>query len=346
MGTKSIPSGEIEGIRILSIHKSKGLEFHTVLIPFCDWKLENEQHSYIWCSPRQAPYNELDLLPINYVKDMNESIYHDDYVKEKLQLWVDNLNLLYVAFTRPICNLVVWCKEPSKTGFSNVSDLLAKAIAQTSCEASDNNYLFGEVCPSESKEEKEITNRLLIKPEGVPVKLESQETHIEFKQSNRSADFIKGKESDQNKYIRQGLLYHNLFSCLRTPKDIDPAIGRLRMEGIIGSSEEEEQIRKFTLWALNMPQAKDWFSGDWELYNECDILHWENNAVKTLRPDRVMIKDRKVVIVDFKFGNPNHDYNDKMTMYIDKLTQMGYPDVKGYLWYVFKNEIEEIKVNR
>ena len=346
LGTKSIPSGEIEGIRILSIHKSKGLEFHTVLIPFCDWKLENEQHSYIWCSPRQAPYNELDLLPINYVKDMNESIYHDDYVKEKLQLWVDNLNLLYVAFTRPKCNLVVWCKEPSKTGFSNVSDLLAKAIAQTSCEASDNNYLFGEVCPSESKEEKEITNRLLIKPEGVPVKLESQETHIEFKHSNRSADFIKGKESDQSKYIRQGLLYHNLFSCLRTPKDIDPAIGRLRMEGIIGSSEEEEQIRKFTLWALNMPQAKDWFSGDWELYNECDILHWENNAVKTLRPDRVMIKDGKVVIVDFKFGNPNHDYNDKMTMYIDKLTQMGYPDVKGYLWYVFKNEIEEIKVNR
>ena len=104
---KTIPSGEIEGIRILSIHKSKGLEFHTVLLPFCDWKLENEKASYIWCSPQEVPFNELQLLPISYGTNMNESIYQPDYLKEKLQLWVDSLNLLYVAFTRPKCNLVV-----------------------------------------------------------------------------------------------------------------------------------------------------------------------------------------------------------------------------------------------
>ena len=82
---KTIPSGEIEGIRILSIHKSKGLEFHTVFHPFCDWKLENERMSYIWCSPQEAPFNELQLLPINYGSSMNESIYQEDYRKEKLQ---------------------------------------------------------------------------------------------------------------------------------------------------------------------------------------------------------------------------------------------------------------------
>ena len=94
---KSIPSGVIDGIRILSIHKSKGLEFPTILIPFCDWKLENERASYIWCSPQESPFDTLNLLPINYGKAMNESIYHHDYIKEKIQLWVDNLNLLYVV---------------------------------------------------------------------------------------------------------------------------------------------------------------------------------------------------------------------------------------------------------
>ena len=86
---KTIPSGEIEGIRILSIHKSKGLEFHTVFLPFCDWKLENERMSYVWCSPQEAPFNELQLLPINYGTSMNESIYHTDEVLCSLVIGVN-----------------------------------------------------------------------------------------------------------------------------------------------------------------------------------------------------------------------------------------------------------------
>ena len=337
---KSIPSGEIEGIRILSIHKSKGLEFHTVLLPFCDWKLENERTSYIWCSPQEAPFNELDLLPINYGTSMNESIYHTDYLKEKLQLWVDNLNLLYVAFTRPKCNLVVWCKE----GLSNsVSELLSVAVLQTSCQSSEGIYTLGEVCPSEEKSEKIASNRLLVKPEGIPVKLESQETHIEFKQSNRSADFIQGETSDTDKYIRQGQLLHTLFSCIRTHEDIDSAVDKLRMEGIIGSNEQEAQIRKLTQWALNHPMVKEWFSGTWELYNECAILYRENGTLQTRRPDRVMMKEGKVVVVDFKFGNPRREYTYQVKEYMDLLAHMGYTHIQGYLWYVFNNEIEEIK---
>ena len=337
---KSIPSGEIEGIRILSIHKSKGLEFHTVLLPFCDWKLENERTSYIWCSPQKAPFNELDLLPINYGATMNESIYHDDYLKEKLQLWVDNLNLLYVAFTRPKCNLVVWCKD----GLTNsVSELLRKALEKASYPESEEIYRWGEVCPSESKKEKEITNRLLVKPVGLSVKLESQETNIEFKQSNRSADFINGEETDTDKYIRQGQLLHGLFSCIRTQEDMDQAINKLRMEGIIGSQEQETQIRKLTQWALNHPMVKEWFSGTWELYNECAILYRENGTLQTRRPDRVMMKNGKVVVVDFKFGKPRREYTYQVKEYMDLLLQMGYSNVKGYLWYVYNNEIEEIK---
>ena len=86
---KTIPSGEIEGIRILSIHKSKGLEYHTVLIPFCDWKMENETNSHlIWCSVAGTgkntdlpPFNELDIVPVNYSGAMAESVYRDSYLE-------------------------------------------------------------------------------------------------------------------------------------------------------------------------------------------------------------------------------------------------------------------------
>lgn len=118
---KTIPSGEIEGIRILSIHKSKGLEYHTVLLPFCDWKMENETNSHlIWCSVAgtgkntdRPPFNELDIVPVNYSGAMAESVYRDSYLEERLQLWVDNLNLLYVAFTRA-CKTLLYGEKPSK----------------------------------------------------------------------------------------------------------------------------------------------------------------------------------------------------------------------------------------
>ena len=342
---KTIPSGNIEGIRILSIHKSKGLEFHTVFLPFCDWKLENERTSYIWCTPPEAPFDELQLLPINYGTNMNESIYQNDYRKEKLQLWVDNLNLLYVAFTRPQCNLVVWCKEK---GSNTVSELLSSALVGTSCqtiESLDNCiYQLGEVCPSKTSSSKKVsTNKLVQTPESIPVKLESLDTPIEFKQSNRSADFIDGEDDMSGKYIRQGQVMHSLFSMIRTPNDVPGAIARLRMEGIIESDKHEQQTLKLVNWALKHPQVKEWFSGKWSLYNECAILYRENEELQTRRPDRVMMKDGEVIVVDFKFGKPYPEYNIQVKEYMDLLHGMGYEQVSGYLWYVFYNQLEKIE---
>ena len=342
---KTIPSGNIEGIRILSIHKSKGLEFHTVFLPFCDWKLENERTSYIWCTPPEAPFDELQLLPINYGTNMNESIYQNDYRKEKLQLWVDNLNLLYVAFTRPQCNLVVWCKEK---GSNTVSELLSSALVGTSCqtiESLDNCiYQLGEVCPSKTSSSKKVsTNKLVQTPESIPVKLESLDTPIEFKQSNRSADFIDGEDDMSGKYIRQGQVMHSLFSMIRTPNDVPGAIARLRMEGIIESDKHEQQTLKLVNWALKHPQVKEWFSGEWNLYNECAILYRENGELQTRRPDRVMMKDGEVIVVDFKFGKPYPEYNIQVKEYMDLLHGMGYEQVSGYLWYVFYNQLEKIE---
>lgn len=351
---QTIPSGEIEGIRILSIHKSKGLEFHTIFLPFCDWKLENERLSYIWCSPQEAPFNELQLLPINYGTSMNESIYHDDYVKEKLQLWVDNLNLLYVAFTRPKNNLVVWSKDAQT---NTVSQLLSEAIVETSCrrlseekvegqenQPTDHVYQLGEVSPSTSNHNKlTSTNKLLTIAEGLPIHMESLETTVEFKQSNRSADFIKGEKEQNDKYLHQGQLLHTLFSCIRTSEDITGALNRLRIEGIIESNEQEQQIRKLTEWALGHPMVKEWFSGNWTLYNECAILYKEKGELQTKRPDRVMIKDNQVVVVDFKFGKPQTVYRQQVKEYMNLLQAMGYTQIRGYLWYVYNNELEEIK---
>ena len=145
------------------------------------------------------------------------------------------------------------------------------------------------------------------------------------------------------KYIRQGQVMHSLFSMIRTPNDVPGAIARLRMEGIIESDKHEQQTLKLVNWALKHPQVKEWFSGKWSLYNECAILYRENGELQTRRPDRVMMKDGEVIVVDFKFGKPYPEYNIQVKEYMDLLHGMGYEQVSGYLWYVFYNQLEKIE---
>ena len=345
LGSKTIPSGEVEGIRILSIHKSKGLEYHTVLLPFCDWKMENETYNHlVWCAPRQAPFSDLDIVPINYSTAMQQSIYREEFLNERLQLWVDNLNLLYVAFTRAKKNLIIYGKAEQK---GTVSELLGNALSDMtgkSYATGEEIYELGTLYLSSHEEEKQVSgNKLLTVARRLPIHLETLETNIEFKQSNRSAEFIRGEEETEDKYIRQGQLLHNLFSVIRTTDDVPPAIERLRFEGIIESAQQEEQIRKLTEWALRHPLVKEWYSGRWELYNECAIIYREKGVLQTRRPDRVMMKDGEVIVVDFKFGKKRKAYNKQVKEYMDLLSDMGYEHIRGYLWYVFNNELEEIE---
>jgi ATP-dependent exoDNAse (exonuclease V) beta subunit len=374
LAAKTIPSGEVEGVRILSIHKSKGLEYHTVLIPYCDWALEKEPaltHT-IWCAPGVEPFNRLDILPVDYSKQMNESVYQQDYLTERVQLWVDNLNVLYVALTRAKCNLIIWSKAE---GSGTVAEMMRGALDGMDElpgfgreEHSEDclTYRYGELCPSAAKAETAAEdsskdkntekaenlskneplrkNKLLQSAMPIPLTLESIQNPVEFKQSNRSKQFIAGDDSeDADSYIHRGLLLHALFSEIRTPKDIPAAIERLRFEGLIRTAEDEQRILKLTEWALGHPKVKEWFGGEWELYNECAILFKdEDGNVVTRRPDRVMRRGEEVVVVDFKFGKKRASYHRQVKEYMELIRRMGFQEVKGYLWYVYLNELEEI----
>ena len=344
--SQTIPSGEVDGIRIFSIHKSKGLEFHTVLLPFCDWKLENETNNQlVWCTPQEAPFNALDILPINYSTQMAESIYGNDYLHERLQLWVDNLNLLYVAFTRAGKNLIIWSKKGQK---GTMSELLTNALPVVALKEGidweEDCYEQGELCPSEEKKTKVSTNKLTRKPDKLPIHMESMRHDIEFRQSNRSADFIQGIEEDESsdRFINRGRMLHTLFSAIETADDIEPAIERLVFEGVIRDQDKEEMTREVAHKAFSLPEIQEWYSGEWTLFNECAIVYKERGVLQTRRPDRVMMKDGQVVVVDFKFGKENSKYNKQVKSYMQLLAQMGYKNITGYLWYVDEERIVKV----
>lgn len=379
---RTIPSGEMSGIKILSIHKSKGLEFHTVLIPFCDWKMENETNNHlVWCPVPEKyedlePFNKLDLTPVNYCKIMNESIYRDSYQEERLQLWVDNLNLLYVAFTRACKNLIVWAKSDTK---GTVAELLQEALGQMKtpqmklqtitielpadetkmekqfdAEETTNVasteicvYEYGNVMPSScTKKESDTSGNKLSRPsEDLPIHIESLETDIDFKQSNRSASFIAGETDEHSRdfYINRGQLLHYLFASVKKATDLDKAIEKLKFEGVIETEEQEKEIVLIASKALTQPEISKWFDGTWEVINECSIIYTlDDGTVKTERPDRVMQKNGVVVVLDFKFGRKKTAYQQQVAGYMQLLRQMGHERVEGYVWYVYLNELEPV----
>ena len=346
LGAKTVPSGNIKGLRIYSIHNSKGLEFHTVLLPFCQWKMENEQvNQSVWCRPPVEPYNEMNILPINYGKKMDQSVYHDSYLKERLELWVDNLNILYVAFTRASKNLIIWGK---KKATNTVSQLMQDSLSKLAPDFSiDSPYEYGTLCLSEKKRIKETSNLLVKTPEDLQVVFESYEQNIEFKQSNRSVDFIRGDEEpdQQDIYIREGKLLHRIFSAIHTVEDVDRVLQDMEMEGLFPSNLSENKIRTLVENALSNPKASNWFSNEWRLFNECAIIYKKNGSTYTRRPDRVMMHPdtNEVIVVDFKFGTPKPEYEEQVQEYMQLLQHMGYNSVSGYLWYVYMNNINEVK---
>ena len=358
LSKKTIQSDETNGIRLISIHKSKGLEFDHVIIPYCDWTLEKYSDNIIWCKPNEAPFNDLPIAPIDYSPKMMGSIYEKEYLHEHLQNTVDNLNLLYVAFTRAAKSLYVVGKRGAKNSRSALIELclplVAESMPEAKLEGMENNeaaivFEFG-TCETSQPElpsqnnEKESSNPFLQKSEAISVSIRTYDSKVNFRQSNRSRDFIEGEDIDQQRrYIQAGSILHEIFSTIQTEKDIPEALQRLQFEGILYDEEmTAERITSMLRKRLSDPRVASWFSPRWTLFNECTILSVDDGEVHEHRPDRGMTDGNEWIVVDFKFGHPDPEYHTQVRRYMDLLSSMGHQNIKGYLWYVYSNKIEEV----
>lgn len=369
LSSNTIQSDEVDGIRLITIHKSKGLEYDNVLIPFCDWELEKTNGNTIWCpgDNKEKPYGELPLIPIDFSKKMLGTVFEDDYKEEHLQNIVDNMNLLYVAFTRAGKNLFITGKKASKSTLTNlqngntatdrsqiiqlVIDNLAKELSEATLDdAGDKEpicFEFGTLtdCEERVEQEKSTENPFELTPKTHKLKIETFPHPVSFRQSNKSHDFINGEDidpSDANRYIKVGNILHQLFSTILTEADIEPRLKELEQEGVIYNDEvTSRELQNKIANALKNEKVKDWFSSRWKLFNECTILDYdkESGDIYEHRPDRVMTDGKEIIVVDFKFGKPREEYHEQVQRYMSLLMRMGYEKVSGYIWYVVRNEI-------
>ena len=367
---KTIQSNETNGVRIFSIHKSKGLEYDHVIVPFCDWQLEKQSGNILWCQPSEEPFNDLPIVPVDYSqKQMMGTIYETDYRHEHLQNTVDNLNLLYVAFTRARHSLfVIGRRKASGTrsllieqALPIVADKLQESDTQADIllEGLDDDtqplhLSYGTLTSHLSPLTSHLSENPFLQPyEPLPVAIRTFESKVSFRQSNRSKAFVEADDEEamrQQNYIQTGSILHEVFSTIRTAADIPNALQRLQSEGIIyDGTLTPERISGMLQKRLKDQRVAEWFSDRWQLFNECSILSIEDGNVCQHRPDRVMTDGHEWIVVDFKFGSPKPEYHDQVRQYMNLIQEMTLTShsspltsIKGYLWYVYSNQIEEV----
>ena len=370
---KCVPAESINSVRVMTVHKSKGLEFHTVILPFCDWTFTGDGRNLIWCVPGKAPYDKISLLPINSTKDMADSIYRENYFEEYLYQIVDNLNILYVATTRAKSNLIMFSdnteeKDESKKKDddnapkkSKVSDLVNCVIPNLAIpgavyDSNEKVLRYGTIVPSEEEKKdddkanysdgsyKKELNPFEEKPRAMNLPFSYYDSRIEFRQSHELERFLATdtKEQQQQKYIDDGNLMHLVLSQVEKKEDLESALNKvLVLTGLITEGKRYEKIKRLLEKALDNPDATTWFNGTYKLFNERSILVADSHE-NSRRPDRVMIKGDTAVVVDYKFARERDEHSAQVKTYMELLKKIGYKNVCGHLWYVYPNKIEKV----
>jgi len=344
-------SDQQDAVKIFSIHKSKGLAFKVVIIPFCDWPLKPNplMDTIIWTESDIPPFDQFKRFPVIFRKYLVNSIFYEEYYKELLYSMIDALNMLYVAFTRPREELIIMApaKEKEEGKYSSVADLLYESVhsgnhendvidlkmhyhAETGIFELHQDYLDidGDKFVKDLKE----------KPTFIMDDYPLGDWNQKINMVNHAEDFfMKSIEYIENK-VNYGTLMHEIFSRIRDDKEIDYIIDEFYFSGKIGSDERKTLVSKVNEM-INRPVVADWFSNTWKVKTEDAIL---DVSGKIRIPDRVLFKPDETVVIDFKFGEYQQESIEQVKEYMGLLKNMDYPNIKGFIYYAEKNRVDEV----
>ena len=367
-----------ESVRVMTIHKSKGLEFQHVVFPFAEeiGLFRSEKH---WTRPSvegtelegiaDGVYNVLLSKP-----SKEDSLFQVGSQKELQFQFVDNINTFYVALTRPVRGLTVIASNPPEKITAAIVPVASKAAEHVPtaastvppCDFTDFSqilyaylYGYGEAL-GYSKEESE--DRMVFskgdiynyssterKADGIselmpgfpsfPLNLSEEDECADVRERGRlkfSADSIDFFcDEVRNEARLNGTVLHGILSEVIVPEDLPDAVKHAFEAGEIDAGQEDEYLNILTQRISAHP---DWFPVDSaEVLNETGLIDTDGESY---RPDRVLIKDGKVTVIDYKFGEKNRSYQRQVARYADIYHRMGYSEITPIIWYVLTDEVE------
>lgn len=318
----------MNAVKIMTIHKAKGLEFPIVIFPFADLNIYKELEPKVWFPVKEEDYCGFKTLLLNYNKDVE---YYGDigktiYRTHQSQLELDNINLLYVVLTRAVEQLyVISKKDISSKGIVNENTYAGMFISylQQQGKWSDKqiSYSFGKL----NQKEKKLATEDAFEPlKFISVPKEDHNLSIITK-----AGLLW--DTKQEEAIERGNLVHLVLSKIKTNEDLDFAFNDLLVTGDI-TKENIEVLKALVFNVIQHPKLNQYYQDDFKIYNERDII---TSSGQLIRPDRLNINSKnEVVIIDYKTGEPKSSHKSQLNDYETVLNRMNLIATNKILVYI------------
>ncbi len=320
-----IPEGT-NAVRIMSVHKSKGLEFPVVILPFTNWQVYMPNQAWVDLNGTDSP---LPVGLFSLTQGLADAGLSQYFEQEKNEQFLDNLNLLYVAFTRAVERLHIIAYKSKTQNKDTVADWI-------------NIYLTNNVGDGDGVYELGTLQKKLLS-EKVSVFSNFDISNLDF---NTNTGLIKIKGSHKLKLqdsteaaLEKGIKMHYILSGINTVSEIPSVLESMIKQGII-IDEEKSELERTIKEILSNKLLENYFSGNLRSKNEAEMIT-ENGEL--LRPDKIVFEKDHAVVIDYKTGKPNtKKYAMQMSQYAMALQQMGHAKVKKLLVYVDENLVEEV----
>ena len=311
-------ASDLDAVRLMTIHKAKGLEAPVVLYPILN-KRDTQDDIWVQIDPGSGL-----PLPTGLVHPIQgkPSLFDEQYNEEKQKNDMDRINVLYVALTRPKEKLLLYCQTPPKENTTCYTALLHDYLSMRSDtrEIRPGVIAIGDSSPASSPAASESPAAESISSIVFPtwasrIAIAEQSAQI-FRQLDETA-------------IRRGNQVHEVLALVHSTDDLDNALDtytrRTRPD-----DETAAYLRQALHNMMAQPEVARFFNPQFPAKNECNIA-WHNEVI---RPDRIVYTPDCVWVIDYKTGQPKAEHQDQVLHYCDALSAMGHPTVKGYLIYL------------
>ncbi len=310
-------------VRILTIHKSKGLEYPVVIMPFADWQIsKTTDDAWIDASSVIPDLNSALIMPS---KVLLETKFAHVYENELANTHLDNLNLLYVATTRAVDHLFIISSSDKKAQYLN-SWLKAFLNSTSDYVLTETTYRFGSTMFS-NENKKEVGNSFALQARS-PIDWREK---IKLKSNS--------KYTDSSALAEKGILMHDLLSRIKSAEEIDEALSNMLSEGLI-SLQEKEELNKNSITLFQNPDFAKFFDGTFLTKNEQEIILPDGTVI---RPDKIIIDGETATVVDFKTGKEDEKHSHQLKKYTSALIQMGFKKTEAFIVYTESNTVKSLQ---
>jgi ATP-dependent helicase/nuclease subunit A len=333
-------SGQVDAAQIISIHKSKGLQFKYVIIPFCAWAVDHDSFNspQLWVRSDEPAFRDAGYFPVKYSPILAGTFFKDFYTEENTRTYLDNLNLLYVALTRAEQGLIVIAPDPeNRNSKKGVTNLLLRSILQSESLQPKFNRVTREFNAGTWAFHPEKTNRVESNTLNLNIySVSSWREKLVIRQQARG--YFNHLDGEKRQKIDYGIHIHNVLARIRTAEQIPDILERLLFEGTISADEKRPLLQELRS-LLDNSKIKSWFEEGWDVRTEVPILLPGGTES---RIDRLIMRDRRAVVIDFKTGEHAKADQRQVLEYMDILRKMNFLEVEGYLLYTRSGDVVSV----